>query len=356
LQIPTNINEEEEHLINLLNNKKLTIENKESVIKQVVTKISKLSTISDNNLNAFLLDENKLIATWENLLYNYNTQEIVLNEDEEETEKEISDSCIEFINIIENAEELSKTKIQKEINKENIYGVFWKKLIQIDDLNDESYDFIIKSSPWMYSDLNFGNLSENKIRSLISNGCISPIASSYIELKEHFDGLNIELFEKRKTEYFKIINDINFDSSDIELILKSQNFNNSEKLTILNLCSDEIVTTNNNLILLSTIIINDNSFIVKENILNLILSNNSVSTTNRLKLFIKNSSKYDNTFIVTFLNNLGGYFSWINDTNTKAKLAKNHENWQLLNILSEKNYISSFTERDSDFRVNHKRK
>jgi hypothetical protein len=356
LQIPTNINEEEEHLINLINNKKLSFENKESVIKQVATKIFKLSTISDNNLYPILLNENKLIATWENLLYNYNTQEIVLNENEDETEKEISESCIEFINIIENAEELSKTKIQKEINKVNIYGVFWKKLIQIDDLSDHAYDFIIKSSPWMYSDLNFGNLSVNKIKSLINNGCISPIAASYIDLKEHFDGLNIVLFEKRKTEYFKIINDINFDSSDIELILKSQNLNNSEKLIILNLCSDEIVTTNNNLILLSTIMLNDNSFIVKEIILNSILSNNSVSTINRLKLFIKNASKYDNTFIVTFLNNLGGDFSHINDINTKAKLPKNTENWELLNILAQKNFISSFTERASDFRVNHKRK
>ena len=102
--------------------------------------------------------------------------------------------------------------------------------------------------------------------------------------------------------------------------------------------------------------LNDNSFIVKEIILNSILSNNSVSTINRLKLFIKIARKYDITFIVTFLNNLGGDFSQINDINTKAKLPKNNENWQLLNILSEKNYISSFTERDSDFRVNHKRK
>lgn len=108
--------------------------------------------------------------------------------------------------------------------------------------------------------------------------------------------------------------------------------------------------------LLSSIILNDNAFIVKENILNSILLNKSVSTINKLKLFIKNASKYDFAFIETFLNSLGGDFSWINDFNTKAKLPKNNENWQLLNILTEKKYISSFTERDSDFRVNHKRK
>lgn len=356
LKISSNINEEEEHLIDLLNNKKLSYENKESIIKQVITKISKLSSISDSNIYPILLTENKLIATWENLLYNYNTQETVLKEDENKTEKEISESCIEYINIIENAQELSKTKIPKETNSINVYGKFWKKLIQIDNINDENYDLIIKSSPWMYSDLDYAELSENKIKSLINCSCITPNTISYIALKEKFNGLNILLFEKRKTDYFKIINEITFDSSDIELILKSQILNNSEKLTILDLCNDEDVITNNNLILLSSIILSDDSFVVKENVLNSILSNNSVSALNRLKLFIKNANKYDFTFIEIFLNSLGGDFSWINDFNTKAKLPKNHENWQLLNILTEKKYISSFTERDSDFRVNHKRK
>ncbi|WP_306353112.1 hypothetical protein [Flavobacterium sp. '19STA2R22 D10 B1'] len=352
-QISTNINEEEIHLINLLNNEKLLFENKVSVIEQVETKISKLSSIDDSNLYAILLEKNKLIATWENLLYNYNSQEIVLNEDEEETEKEISESSIDFINIIENAEELSKTKLPTEIN---IYGKFWKKLIQTNEVDNQSYDFITKSNPWWHSDLNFSELSKNKIKSLINNNCINPVASSYITLKENFNGFNIKLFEKNKTKYFEIIDEITFDSNDLELILKSQTFSNTEKLTILNLCSDVIIITDNNLMLLSSIILNDNSFIIQDNILNSILTNNSVSTINRLKLFIKNADKYDFTFIGSFLSSLGGNYSWINDKSSKAKLPKNQENNQLLNILAEKKYISSFTEINSDYRVNHKKK
>ncbi|MDG2432841.1 hypothetical protein [Flavobacterium sp.] len=356
LQISTNINEEETYLIDLLKNKNLSFENKELVIEQVETKISKLSSIDNHNLYPILLEKNKLIPTWENLLYNFIIQDTILKENEEKIEKEISKSSIEFINIIENAEELSKTKIHKEVNSVNIYSEFWKKLIQTDDIDFEAYDFITKSSPWWYSDLSFAELSEDKINSLINNTCISPIALSYVALKENTNGLNIRLLEKRKTDYFKIIGEITFDTNDLELILKSKIFNNSEKLTILNLCSDEIVITNNNLMLLSSIILNDNSFIVKDSIVDSILSNNSVSTIDRLKLFIKNANKYDFVFIKAFLSNLGGNYAWINDISSKAKLPKNHENWQLLNILSQINYISSFTVRDSDFRVNHKRK
>lgn len=356
LQISTNINEDETHLINLLNNEKLSYDNKKLIIENVVTKISKLSSIIDNNLYHILLEKNKLIATWESLLYNYNSQEVALKEDKEKTEKEISESSIEFINIIENAEELSKKRIQKEVNNVNVYGDFWKKLIQTDEIDDQAYDFITKSSPWWYDDLNINGLTQNKIKSLINNNCINPIALSYVSLKKSFNGLNILLFEERKIEYFKIIDEITFDSSDLELILKSKILNNSEKLKILNLCSDEIIITNNNLSLLSSLVLTDNSFIVNDNILNSIILNSSITGMYRLKLFIKNSSKYDFTFIEAFLSSLGGNFSWINDTSSKAKLAKSHENLQLLNILTEKKYISSFTERDSDYRVNHKRK
>lgn len=356
LQISTNLNEEEEHLIQLLNNKNLKIENKESVIKQVVTKISKLSTINDNNLSDILLNENGLVATWENLLYIYNNQAIILNENDEETEKEISKSCIEFINIIKNAEELSKTKIPKEVNAVNIYSIFWKKLIQIDDLNDHAYDLIIKSSPCMYSDLNFGNLSELKIKSLINYGLITPISASYIDLKENFEGLNILLFEKNRKEYFKIIDEIEFDAKDIELILKSETLNNTEKLKIIESSDDEHITTNLNLNLLTSILLGNNSFIINDEIIKKILLNNSVPALNRLKLFIKNSSKYEDSFIAVFLSNLDSNYSLINDRTQKAKLHKNNENLMLLRILQTKNYISSFSELNSYYRVNHKRK
>lgn len=355
-QISTNINEEEAYLIDLLNNKKLLPHIKELVIEQVETKISKISSITDIKTYPALFQKNKITATWENLLFNYNNQEIPLQEREVKEEKEISESTIEFLNIIENAEELSKRKIPKEVNSINIYGEFWEKLIQMDDLDDQAYDFITKSSPWWYNDLRFAELSENKIKSLINNTCINPITISYIALKDNFNGLNIVLFEKRKTEYLKIIDEITFDSSDLELILKSEILNNSEKLKVLNLCTDEVIITNNNLSLISSIVLSDNSFIIKDNILNSILLNNSIPMLNRLKLFFKNSSKYDFTFIEIFLSSLGDNYTWINNRNSKAKLVKNHENWQLLNILTEKNYISSFTERDSDYRVNHKRK
>lgn len=355
LKISTNINEKEKYLIELLNNENIEINNKESIISKVESKITKLSTIDDAELYSVLLENNKLIPSWENLLYDYHAQNIK-GEEEANTEIEISESSIGFINVIQNAEELSKVKIPKEVNSVNIYGEFWKKLIQINKIEDQSYGLITKSSSWWYDDLNFENLSEKKIKSLVNNICIKPTAKSFNSLKENFDGLNILLLENRKGDYFKILDQLTFDSDDLELVLKSAILTNVEKLKILNICSEEAIITNNNLKLLSSIILADNSFVVNDNILTSILVNNQIPIMDRIKLFVKNSNKYDLSFIESFLTNLEGNYTLITDRSLKAKITKSYDNQQLLNTLVSKNYISSFSEKDSIFRINHKRK
>ncbi len=355
LKISSNINEKEEFLVELLNNKVLKIDNKALIISQVETKIVKISKVNYSALYPVLLEKNKLGPSWENLLHVFNSQNTdkEKNDEDEVIENEISVSTINFINIIENAEELLKGKIPKETDA---YKGFWKKLIQSNEISDQSYDLITKSNSWWYSDLNFQNLSINKVKSLINNNCINPISKSFVSLKENLNGLNISLLEKRKNEYFKILDQITFDSDDLELVLKSTMLNNSEKLQILNYCDEETIITNNNLKLLSSILLADNSFVVSDAALNAILINISVPIIDRIKLFIKNSSKYDLLYIEPFLKILGGIYSQITDTSSKAKIPKSEENRQLLKILEDKNYISSVTVLENDFRVNHKGK
>lgn len=358
LKLENNNKEKEESLIDLLNDNKLDLNLKTSIINKVETKISDLSQIDDSDIYSLLLENNKLVPNWENLLFEYNNRnnEEEVADDSQNVEREISESVINFINEIENAKELALVKVPKEVNSINVYGEFWRKLIQIDEIKIESYDLIIKSSPWWYSDLNFENLSENKIKSLINNTCINPIIESFNSIKENFDGLNIYLLEKRKNDFFKILDQLTFDSNDLELILKSQILTNPEKQKILNLCSDETIIKNSILKLLSSLLLTDNSFVVNDTILNSILNNNSVTVNERVRIFNKNSNKFDISFIQTFLINLGGEYEKITNNNIKAKLIKNQENLQLLNILVKKIYISSYTDLINFYRVNHKRK
>jgi hypothetical protein len=357
LKLENNNKEKEESLIDLLNEDKLDLNLKTSIINKIETKISDLSLIDNSDIYSLLLENNKLVPKWENLLYEFNNryiEEVDVN-DSENVEREISEAIIKFINEIENAKELSTVKLPKEVNSINVYSNFWKKLIQIDDITDESYNLITKSSPWWYSDLNFENLSESKVKSLIDNICISPVSKSYISIKENFDGLNIHLLETRKSKYFDILDQLTFDSNDLELVLKSKILTNIEKQKILNLCSDETIIKNNILKLLSSILLTDNSFLVNDTILSCMLNNNSVTVYERVRIFNKNPNKFDIPFIQTFLINLGGDYEKITNKSIKAKVNKNQENLQLLNILVTKRYISSNSERNSFYTINHKR-
>ena len=164
------------------------------------------------------------------------------------------------------------------------------------------------------------------------------------------------MLEKRKLSYFKILDQLIFDSDDLEIVLKSRGLTNLEKQKILNLCSDETIIKNNILKLLSSLLLADNSFVVNDTILSSIINNISVPINERLIIFNKNSNKYDIPFIQIFLTNLGGFYLEITDKNIKAKVKKSSENLNLLNVLVNKGYISSYTDIINFYRVNHKRK
>lgn len=102
-------------------------------------------------------------------------------------------------------------------------------------------------------------------------------------------------------------------------------------------------------------LLEDNSFVVSDKVLKSILLNNKVPVKERLKLFVKNSSKCDLSFVESFLINLGGNYSLITDKSSKARIPQDDDNRQLLYTLVAKGFISSFSKKDSDFRVNHKR-
>ncbi|MCO7724873.1 hypothetical protein HX045_16400 [Myroides odoratimimus] len=352
LKITSNVNEKEKNLIELLNHKNIDIKNKERIITQVKTKIAKLSTISNTEIYPIILKNNLLHPSWENLLHEYTNQDIG---EEEDTEIEITQSTIDFINVIENAEELSKTKIPTVETTKTLYLKFWQNILQTDGINDLSYNLIIKSNPWLFNSLKFDLISDEKIISLINSNFIAPTTENFNSLKESSEGLNIYLLERKKTSYLTLLNQLEFDSSDLILILQSSLLDNSEKLTIINNCPDNVITTNSNLKLLSPILITNDNLTVNDTILSSILNNNHISVIERLKLFNKNYKKYNLGFIENYLENLGNEYAQITDKSRKARIAKNADNGQLLNILVSKGYISSFSDKDTHYRVNHKR-
>lgn len=346
LNIDTNINEEQKAYLELLNHSDLSLKLKKEVIKKVVTKISEISLIKDDNLLPYTIENNKIEPKWENLFFFF-----------KKSEDKILASTIGFINNIENANKLAKVKMPTKVNDENIYGVFCKILMQSNDINNESFNLITNSIPFWYSDLNIANLDKEKVHSLIKNLVINPTIKSFESLKENYKKLNIELLEKHKSKFIELIDELVLDANDLELILKSAVLNNLEKLKFLESCSNDIIASNSeNLKLISQLLLNDNSFRINELLFKDLIIDKSISIVNRIKLFNKNLLSVDETFIVKFLNNLDSSYAKITNRDKRAKIQDNPDNRELLTNLKRKDYISSFSEGLFGLRVNHKRR
>jgi hypothetical protein len=346
LKIDTNINEEQKTYLELLNNTNLSLKLKKDLIEKVSTKIIDVSLIKNVDLIIFAIENNKIKPAWNNLLYSFRV-----------SEDKISDSMIDFINNIDNATELSKVKMPTKVGEDNIYGDFCRALIDTNDFINEAYNLITNSIPWWYSDINIGNLDEEKIHSLIQNKVIEPTIDSFESLKQNYDDLNIELIEKNKSEFIELIDELVLDANDLRLILKSKALNNLEKLKFLETCSNDIITSNDeNIELISQLLLNDESFQINEILLKDLIINKSVSTVNRIKIFNKNLFTLDESFIEKFLQNLGSVYEKITNKTKKAKIQDNSNHRELLNNLIDKNYISSFSKGLFGLRVNHKRK
>ncbi|MCD8417372.1 hypothetical protein J2Q11_06595 [Tenacibaculum finnmarkense genomovar finnmarkense] len=348
LDIDTNINEEQNTYLLLLNNSELNLKLKKDIIKKVTTKIIDISLVENNDLALFILENNKIKPKWDNLLFYFKN-----------SGDKILDSTVNFINNIENTRELSIVKIPTEVKSENIYDIFCEELINKNEIEDKAYDLITKSTPWGYTLPNISTLNEQKISSLIRNSIFTPNIENYNYLKEKFEGLNIELIEKFKTEFLEKIDKLHLNGNDLALILNSKILNDSEKIKFLESCSDNIIISNlKNLNLIGQLLLKDYSFDIDKKIIDKILLSDNISSSDRIKIFNKNIFDVDTIFIDEFLIKLGSKYEEITFKNKKAKILNTSNHRDLLNNLIGKNYISSFS-RDNlrtMLIVNHKRK
>lgn len=346
LEIETNTDEPLGYYLELLNNENLDEDLKEEIIIHVNTKIKNIKTISDTNLWNTVFNYSKVNPTWENILASF-----------ENTENRFSEELIDFLNTISNAEQLSKIKMATKVNEKNIFSALCRSIITLSELTDESYDLLTKSIPWWYSDLDFEKINKTKIISLIKNTVVNPTIESFNNLKENHEGLNIRLLEAYPDKFSEKINEIEFDSNDLELILKSTSLNNSEKnIFIMNSNEETINSSNNVLKLLSDYIIRNIHFDIETSTIKSILLCKIISTDNRIRILNQNLSLISNAFIESFLNSLGYDYQEITNYNKKAKIMDNSMNRLLLDILVNVGFISSYSETKRGLRVNHKRK
>ena len=343
LRVEKNTAEKESAILLLLNNPDLKIEWKEKLIAKMDVKISVLSKVKIDEVIPVLLNQEKVLASWENMLHDF-----LLDE------KKISEEMIGFLNAGENAKLISSHKIPGEGDLKVDYNLFSRELMSVTTFHHEVLKNLALAVPIWFSDLELSAHSFEQVEILVSTRIISPTTKAYDYLKETFPPLQIGLFEYTSPEIMKIYTELGLDSDDIELVLKSTKVTIADKTKILEHFNEDLVASNKeSLKQIISLLHAYPAFNPPASLVDAALLSSNNNDTQRIKVLLERKAA-DRDFLETFLSSLGGKYMQIIDRSKRPSFSMNDLNVNFFRLLKDKGMISSFPEHKGELKIYHK--
>ena len=230
-----NIQESEDTILWLLHNKNLNNEQKEAIIEHEETILDDITKIQEKELYSIIIKHNKIKPTWDNLLYFYISNE-----------NNITIELIQYLNIEKNYKELSKLKInnKEDFNEIEVIQTFNRKIMLCNEINDESYRYLIKSIWYKsYPELDIENLNYDKVLYMLEANKFKFNFQNFQNLKNNFE-LQIKFIEKNYNSLIDIFEELELeiDTSDIIEILESKIINSKIKKELIEKMNYELIT------------------------------------------------------------------------------------------------------------------
>jgi hypothetical protein len=346
LTIETNTQESEETIIKLLTNENITFDNKIALIKKEETRIKEIGTIEDKELWDTLYSANKIEANWDNIIYYYLESNI------------LTDTLISFLNQKENYVVLSKIKINNEeiFDKSEVLEPFSEAILLASELSDEAYRYLIKSIGYdKYDDLNIEHLSSVKIDYLLNEEKLNLTKENISHLRTFESGKQIILIYNFKNYFLENYQSIDIELKDLIEIMQSEKFIIDYKIHILNLDLPKLDSISKELKEeASRIYICSQKEIVDIGIFEKLIDIENSYTFDLLLLQIPYFDNCD--MCKKYLDVVGEPYSELFEKNAKSLFVdKTEQNQILLQLLKDKNCISSFSDEKKELKVNRKR-
>ena len=348
LPLKQNLNISEEDFDELISSNMLTIEQKKQVITQCDVKINDISKIKPIELCGELCLQNKMTATWQNIK--------ILVDD---PALSLSQQCTEFVNILENAKQLSIQPLTEEMDRlANVdLSTISYTLIHFPKISDESYNLLLKAFTCAYSSFEANALTKERMRQLIDHNIVNADLVAYRFLKENYDDLHIYLLQKFSEQFTEDFSELELDTHDISLLLPIQ-MDVKNKVKILNGINLEILNGAVEITqqLGEWLIENYAEAIetIDKTIIETLCKNVMLPLELRIPLYTKYASiiEEDDAIIESFKE---PYSSILNKA-IRARVSHTDENRAFLDILKSKKIIANYADmkKYNYFRVYHK--
>lgn len=337
LKLEANSDEPEESFISLLNNISLNKNLKLEIINKCNFRITSLSDITDSEIKTALIQSNKIIPNWENVIEYYI-----------DCDSSLEKPLINFLNDEKNYNELSKEKMNKDGDFE--YAEFRKKILLCNDLSDESYKKLLESSIYIRDELAFENLSIEKVKYLVEK-ILTLSVKNYELLMNEFPNEHIELIAKYQDKFIKDFDNYILEEKDIILLLGLFKIDDKTKIEIIKKLDVDSIINNKDIAKIVCAFLANSFYVPLEYQVLEGIFKNTTSSENRIKLLNIQFDKLSIEEISNLIKTLPYPYSDVGVSRKRPTIPNNEHNSIFVKNLSNKGLISSFEIKREEIKI-----
>lgn len=335
LKLPDAQQEDEYKFKELLKNEVLDEEIKVKIIEKVETSISELKDLKSLPIKKALLENKKVLPTWENIEDYYKSCQNSLEE--------------ELINFLNNNDVYSALS-DKKINTS--YKDLESDILVCNEISDEAYHKIIESIELVYKELDFNDLSKNKVDYLLEAHKLSMSENNYDTLRKRFPNKHIVLVESYFDSFLEGIDNFELDEEDVSLILNSKKISIEQKLTYISEIEEEFILKDNSIskkiaeLIISKSYKIDFPYEVIES-----LYKNIVKEEDKIKLIILYNKDIDNEEMKELVGGIGQEYEKLFLPKRRPCFQDTEDNEALLKILYDRELIKKYKKEKNKIRA-----
>ena len=335
LKLPDAQQEDEYKFKELLKNEVLDEEIKVKIIEKVETSISELKDLKSLPIKKALLENKKVLPTWENIEDYYKSCQNSLKE--------------ELINFLSNNDVYSALS-NKKINTS--YKDLESDILVCNDISDEAYHKIIKSFEGVYESLDFKDLSENKVDYLLEAHKFSMSKNNYDTLRKSFPNKHIVLVENYFDSFLEDIDNFELDEEDVLLILNSEGISIEQKLIYIPTIEEEFILRDDTISkkIAELIISKSHKFDFSYDVIES-LCKNTAKEEDKIKLIILYNKDIDNEEMKELVGGIGQEYEKLFLPKKRPCFQDTEDNEALLKFLYDRKLIRKYKKEKNKIRV-----
>lgn len=332
IEIDLNRSDPEGVILEFMQDDEISLDMKEDILNKVETCIDIWDKELELEVVNTIISCKKIKPSWKNV-----TQCFHLNGNA------FTENLISYLNDEILIKELIKDKLLKDFPDEETGSKLIRCLFLDNSLVIDNYEIILKSNNYHFTSLNIESLDEDKARVLVKHQKLAVTVDNFISLKEYFPGLETKLLENDQKGFLGHLSDYDLTTQDVINLLKSTIVTNNSKNTLIKHFDIAFLQSDTDLVdEVAQLILDVSNIELSDDVIKMVIKTNKLDTDSRMKVFIKKNKVMLKEDIDDFFYQFDQPYGHIAENGKRPKLKKSALNEELAQLLSDRDYISSY--------------